>query len=272
MKFDFVCLGGGPLSHFFTTKLSKSDLKFLVVSDHSIHKYDNQMSYDSFLDKLDDFHCSQMVIFSRFDRLNDDLIERLINGFRSTDKLKFGKVTFLSSVAVYPSTNRSISEAEANPQTAYGRSKIEIEKKLMASLGDSLTVLRVANLYGAAEISKLEVGIALFLKDGTPLRLPKSKVTRDFVYIDDLWTFFFAHSLKFPPGIFNFASGKSTSIIDFVNKWAQGFPLNLESSSEDPVILESVISNLKFKKATNFSFTTLDVGIPLSRQAFLQIE
>lgn len=269
MKYDFVCLGGGPLSHYFTTMLSKSDLKFLVVSDYSNHQYDNRMSYDSFLDKLGDFECSQMVIFSRFDRLKDDVIMRLTNGFRSTDKLKFGKVTFLSSVAVYPSTNRSVSEAESNPHTAYGRSKVEIEKKLIASLGNSLTVLRIANLYGAAGISKLEFGIAQFLKDGTPLRLPKSKVTRDFVYIDDLWKFFFVHSLKFPSGIFNFASGQSTSIVDFVNKWTQGFTLNLESFLEDPVVLESVISNLKFKKATNFTFTTLDVGIPLSRKAFL---
>jgi nucleoside-diphosphate-sugar epimerase len=182
---------------------------------------------------------------------------------------KFGKITYLSSVAVYPSSSRSISEFEANPLTEYGHSKLEIEKKLTANLGESLTVLRVSNLYGANQVSKLESGIVRCIRDTNILKLPLSNVVRDFVHVRDLVAYFLSLGLGLPSGVYNFASGQPTSLIQFVNEWSVGFSLKWEASFEDPLILDSVINNSKFENTTNFTFTTLDVGIPLSRKALL---
>ena len=269
MKYDFICLGGGPVSDYLAIELSKSDLSFLVVSDYSSSHSKNHISYDFFLERYAHYECSQMLILSRFDLLPNSLCEGLMNVLSRSSDMKFGKLTYLSSVAVYPSASRPLSESMPNPQSEYGRSKLQVENRLIAILGDALTVLRVSNLYGALGVSKLESSIVQCLRNESPLRIPSSKVTRDFVHISDLLTFFLSQSSETPSGIFNFATGYATSLISFVNQWSFSYPLKLEESLGDPFILESLISNLKFKTETNFLFTTLDVGIPLSRKALL---
>lgn len=269
MKYDFIFLGGGNLSFYLTNEFLKSELNLLVVSDHSSSYSGNFTSYEYFLENVSEFECSQMVVMSRFDLLPNDLFERVISGLGYAGLVKFGRITYLSSVAVYPSSSRSISESQANPLTEYGQSKLKIEKKLRASLGESLVVLRVSNLYGANQVSKLESGIVRCIKDGSILNLPMSNVIRDFVHVRDLVTYFLSQGLETPSGVYNFASGKPTSLIHFVNEWALGSSLKWDAVLEDPLIIESVISNLKFEKTTNFAFTTLDVGIPLSRKALL---
>jgi hypothetical protein len=269
MRYDFICVGGGYLSTHLTGELLKSGASVLVVSDHSSLNFSDHVSYDYFLKQVNDFESSQMLILSRFDLLAENLTERLISRLRFSGIEKFGKITYISSVAVYPSSRQPAFESEPNPQTEYGRSKLEVENKLIAGVGDSVTVLRVSNLYGAPGVSKLESAIVASLKSKVQLRLPASAVIRDFVYVGDLVSFFSFHSLEFPPGTFNFASASSTSLAHFVNKWSLGFSLEFGLSLVDPVILESVISNLSFVTATNFRFTPLDIGISLSQKTLL---
>jgi hypothetical protein len=269
MKYDFIFLGGGNLSFYLEKEFLKSDLSLLVVSDHSTSYSGNLISYKHFIENVSKFECSQMVVMSRFDQLPNDLFHRLMVSLGYAGLVKFGKITYLSSVAVYPSSSRSLSEFDENPVTEYGHFKLEIEERLAAILGESLTVLRVSNLYGANQVSKLESEIVRCIRNGNILKLPISNVVRDFVHVCDLVTYFISFGLGLPSGVYNFASGKPTSLIHFVNEWSRGFSLKLDSSSEDPLILDSVINNSKFENKTNFTFTTLDVGIPLSRKALL---
>jgi len=267
MKYDFICVGGGHLSSYLARKLVNSGLSVLVVSDHSSSNFTNLVSYDFFLEQANEFESSQMLILSRFDLLAENLIERLTFRLQSSGIEKFGKITFISSVAVYPSSSNPVPESESNPQTEYGRSKLKIEKKLMANFGESLIVLRVSNLYGAPGVSKLESAIVAGIKNQTTLKLPTSTVIRDFVHVRDFSSFLSSQSLDLPPGIFNFASGNSISLVHFVNQWSHGFSLKFDLILADPEILESVISNQSFVAATSFSFTPLDVGISLSQKA-----
>ncbi len=64
--------------------------------------------------------------------------------------LDFQHVLFLSTVAVYaPQSAPIMEDSTPNPQNDYGRTKLAAEHELVNSLGEKLTILRLANLVGA---------------------------------------------------------------------------------------------------------------------------
>lgn len=80
-------------------------------------------------------------------RQNADMARAILQADR---RKPFAHVVFLSTVAVYAPQSGAIAETcQPDPQSDYGRAKLDAEMILRAGLGSRLTILRLANLAGA---------------------------------------------------------------------------------------------------------------------------
>tara|TARA_B100000965_G_scaffold403748_1_gene432686 strand:- start:5662 stop:6468 length:807 start_codon:yes stop_codon:yes gene_type:complete len=142
-------------------------------------------------------------------------------------KGRFGHYFMLSSRLVYGRTESlAISEDRTkNPQGPYGRNKAVTEDLLLDRLGSGLTVLRLANVFGAERKRRTFAGVALeSLKTKGEIVLDIAPSTRrDFLPARD-----FAQALTRlvairPGGVFNLGSGHPTPVGDIANWFVQGY-------------------------------------------------
>ena len=269
MFYDFICLGGGNFAKYLEREATKINLKTLVVTNQNSYTFQSSISYDKFFQTAKDIESKYLVISSRFDRFDTGLFEVLSSFMHQNAQLNLGVKIFLSSVAVYPSSKVLMQEDCANPETDYGFSKLAIEKSLNSALEGTLINLRVSNLFGSDGLSRLESNIAKSVASKKPITISSSIALRDFVYVGDLTSFLFdGQALLIEPGTYNFASGISSSIEEFILTWLTGEKVALKKKIEEPTILHSVIDNRKLLKATNFKFTPLIEGVALARKNF----
>ena len=118
----------------------------------------------------------------------------------------------LSSRKVYAQSDRPLAEsAPTGPSDAYGRAKLAAEQTLRQTLGERLTILRLANVFGDERIAGRRTFLSLVLErlqaDGEIHYAMSPFVARDFLPVA-----IFAHLLgriaQAPPGgILNVGSG-----------------------------------------------------------------
>ncbi|MCO8312167.1 NAD-dependent epimerase/dehydratase family protein [Pseudomonas mandelii] len=138
------------------------------------------------------------------------------------------KVVFISSggtVYGVPSVVPTPETAENDPITAYGVSKLTIEKYLSLYnhlYGLDYTVLRVANPYGPYQTNKKNQGvIAAFLRHAIhdePIDVwGDGSVVRDYIFIDDVVSAIeLAISNRTDKKVFNIGSGRGVSINEII--------------------------------------------------------
>lgn len=138
------------------------------------------------------------------------------------------RVVFVSSggtIYGIPSQLPTSESASTNPITAYGISKLAIEKYLGLYEylhGLEYRVLRVANPFGPYQLAQKNQGaIAAFLSRslaGKPIEIwGDGSVIRDYIYIDDLVEALMLAAAHDGPGrIFNVGSGEGRSLRDIV--------------------------------------------------------
>lgn len=141
-----------------------------------------------------------------------------------------GKIVFASSAAVYgDNPNLPLKEIERpKPLSPYGVSKLSAEHYLRVFhelYGIPVVSLRYFNVFGPRQGANQYAGvISIFINralKGEPLVIfGDGKQTRDFIYVKDVVraNILAAESSRADGGVFNVATGKSTSIIELAMK------------------------------------------------------
>ncbi|HPD60346.1 MAG TPA: NAD-dependent epimerase/dehydratase family protein [Thermodesulfobacteriota bacterium] len=141
---------------------------------------------------------------------------------------KIKKIIFSSSggtVYGVPQTLPIVEEHPTNPTSAYGISKLMIEKYLELyhqTKGLDYVIFRIANLYGERQDPRSHQGaVAVFLglvKEGKPITIwGKGSISRDYIYIKDIIPVLInALVIKIHERIYNLGSGKGTTLNDLI--------------------------------------------------------
>ncbi|HEX2527651.1 MAG TPA: NAD-dependent epimerase/dehydratase family protein [Geminicoccus sp.] len=138
------------------------------------------------------------------------------------------RYVMLSTRAVYgPTGSAPLTEQEtASPVTAYGRHKLQLEDHAQALLGDRLTVLRLANVFGYEWPGRTTfVGSML---DGLAtrgiIRFDMAAATRrDFIPVEAAATAIASLASRHHPGIVNVGSGCPTACGTLAQALIDGF-------------------------------------------------
>ena len=122
------------------------------------------------------------------------------------------KMIMLSSRKVYAPSDQPLREdASLGPGDAYGRNKLKAEQDVKGVLGDRLTILRLANIFGDERVDGRRSFLALTLNrlaEQGQIRYDMSPfVERDFLPVDVL-SMLLAKIVREPPGgVMNIGSG-----------------------------------------------------------------
>lgn len=145
----------------------------------------------------------------------------------------------MSSRTVYgpPPVTSALTETQtANPQTPYARNKLEIEKRLQDALGDRLTILRGANVFGFEPGRRSFFGMALDrLKSQNEILFDMSPdVKRDFISAHSVGQALGMIARTPQPGFFNLGSGYGTACRDIASWIIEGYGQGtLRTTSDD---------------------------------------
>jgi UDP-glucose 4-epimerase len=153
----------------------------------------------------------------------------------------------LSTRRVYgPDAPASTPEgAPLQPIDTYGRNKARTETALRALMGEQLTILRLANIFGFEPGRSTFFGIALdSLRGRGQIVLDTAgRVRRDFLPVSDFAVAFHRILARRLTGTFNMGAGTATAIGDVASALIQGFgrgELVITSSQErDNFLLDS---------------------------------
>lgn len=147
------------------------------------------------------------------------------------------KIIFASSAAVYPDFDDSFDEKYiCIPKTAYGISKRAAEMYLqLASIWiDNIIILRLFNVYGPRSRSVINKFIQAGHSKRSATIYGSGKQSRDFIYIDDVVEVFKQFVEKnFENGVYNVATGESTSILSLTKIMTEKF-LSFAFRFDDP--------------------------------------
>jgi dTDP-4-dehydrorhamnose reductase/UDP-glucose 4-epimerase len=118
----------------------------------------------------------------------------------------------LSSRKVYAPDDAPLAETSAlGPGDAYGRNKLRVEQRLAKLLGERLTILRLANIFGNERLPGRRTFLAMVLnrlKDENRIRYDMSPfVERDFLPADVLAGLLHRFVAEPPGGVWNVGSG-----------------------------------------------------------------
>lgn len=106
---------------------------------------------------------------------------------------------------------RLVEDAVPHPVTAYGRNKLEVERRLTDRLGDRLTIVRLSNVFGAEYDTARRTFFALALRtlaQEDVVRFDMSpSVRRDFLPVEALAARLAAVAPAPRPGVFNLGAG-----------------------------------------------------------------
>lgn len=130
-------------------------------------------------------------------------------------------ITYLSSDAVYGSSNRVVSEnLTPSPDTTYGQMHLSRER-IFSKFGDRLAIVRPTMVVGAADPHDAYgpnrfIRTALYDKEVT--LFGEGEELRDYVALEDLIPIIAEISLSQKTGIWNVASGDSYTFLEIASK------------------------------------------------------
>lgn len=265
MEFDLAILGGGNLSRYLVSQSAFFNLKCLIVSDQDLNLSNNHIRYRTFIDSSDNLKINKLIINSRFDRFDDQVAESILDFLKLHGNKLFRRVYYTSSVAVYPNKGIKMNESCTDAVTEYGSSKLRLENKLFHYFPDRFIGLRVSNLYGGPFLSNLETAIRNAIKSDEVVEIPLADVSRDFLFAQDLVRFLFSNADgSLEPGNYNFATGTSTLLEEFIANYSRN-QVQVLKILPLPEIQFSNIDNSKIIKAMNIEFTAIEDGIEKAR-------
>lgn len=152
-------------------------------------------------------------------KINRDLTVTLFNQFLSSNTRDF---FYFSSVKAAADTIDGVLDEnfDADPQTPYGKSKLEAENYLLGQdlpAGKRLFIIRPCMIHGPGNKGNLNL-LYKVVEKGIPWPLAAFKNQRSFLSIDNL-NFLISEILQknnIPSGIYNFADDQSLSTNDLV--------------------------------------------------------
>lgn len=224
---------------------------------------------------------------SEYFKINTDLTNKLFDGFLKSNAKDF---IYFSSVKAAADTVDGILDetCKSDPQTAYGKSKLQAEEHLLKQNlpeGKRLFIIRPCMIHGPGNKGNLNL-LYKVVEKGIPWPLAGFENSRSFVSIDNL-NFLILKMLqdpRVPSGIYNFAddgslstndlvkiisqaSGKSAKLwkipaglIGFVAKIGDAVKLPLNSERLKKLTESYVVSNQKIKTALKIE------NLPLSAE------
>ena len=198
-------------------------------------------------------------------------------------KKKVNKFAFISSggtVYGIPKYNPIQESHATNPISAYGISKLSVEKyaRLYEQLyGINTLILRVANAYGPFQNFQKGQGVIGFwmnaIKDNKPINIiGNCNTIRDFIYVDDLANAILQAWIKTEKGIFNLGSGKGVSLLELAQTLEKVIQRKLEIlhlPSRGFDVPENVLDVSKFSQLTGWApEVKLEEGLKRTWQSF----
>lgn len=165
-------------------------------------------------DLLDDVACA--VSFARHPLLNSDRyrLETMDPDLRLARRLGERDIAYimLSSRKVYAPSAQPLTETDpTGPRDAYGRAKLAVEDVLRAQLGERLTILRLANIFGyertPGRVSFLSRLLDRLAREGEIHYDMSPFVVRDFLPVESCAPLLAKIAAAPPGGVLNVGSG-----------------------------------------------------------------
>ena len=215
-KFDFTFIGLGKVAETFLSRFPKE--KVLVVTNQESYRQSdsNFVKFSTYADLIGtsrDLITNHIILtLQPYNVDNQDIKSNLINSIVLNSK--FGRITFLSSVAVYPSSKIPSTEDQLTVNNSdYAYLKLMNEKHLVQIVPkDKLQILRISNIYGTPGVSRFFDKYASVRLSQEDFRLPLNVHMRDFVHIDDLIDYLSQAAETSCVPLLNFASGLSMNL------------------------------------------------------------
>ena len=211
-------------------------------------------------------------------RVNTDLTIDLFDKFLQSDIKDF---IFFSSVKAAADTVEGVltEDTEPNPQTAYGKSKLQAEEYLLSKVlpaGKRLIIIRPCMIHGKGNKGNLNL-LYKVVRLGIPWILASYDNQRSFITIDNLNFIIYSilHDPKVASGVYNIADDVAIStnelisiiakagdkkpklirvpkiVIQKVANLGDKFNLPLDSERLQKLTESYVVSNAKIKQALN---------------------
>ena len=211
-------------------------------------------------------------------RVNTDLTIALFDKFLQSDIKDF---IFFSSVKAAADTVEGVltEDTEPNPQTAYGKSKLQAEEYLLSKVlpaGKRLIIIRPCMIHGKGNKGNLNL-LYKVVKLGIPWILASYDNQRSFITIDNLNFIIYSilHDPKVASGVYNIADDVAISTNELISIIAKAgdkkpklirvpkiviqkvanigdeFNLPLNSERLQKLTESYVVSNAKIKQALN---------------------
>lgn len=167
----------------------------------------------------------------------------------------FEQIIYASSILVYPLSDDRNHEEQSikvednlHPYTKY---KLEAEQGVLKHKNS--IVLRLANIYAKHMPGENVFNDILAQKSNNIIKVRNQMAKRDYIFIDDVVNAIIELSLKNKTGIYNIASGKSSSvkeIIDIICTHLSKTNYKIESATNEEDSL--AIDNSKLQNETNW--------------------
>jgi UDP-glucose 4-epimerase len=267
-----IILGGGFIASSIKSYLNKKNKPVLLIRKENI-----DLSISNELEKLLNIIKENDIIFvaaalapvkNKF--MYNYNIKIANNIFKILKKIKYSKLIYLSSDAVYSDTLKKINEkSKALPKSLHGKMHLRREKIFKKLKKTQLLFIRPTLVYGPNDPhngygpnkfireSKIKSVINLF---------GKGEENRDHIFIDDLVKIVFKLIYGKYKGIFNIASGKIISFykianiikksskkeIDIIFNPRKGEMPHKGYRAFDIYKIKKIFKNLKTKKITSY--------------------
>jgi len=266
--------GNGFIGKSVIQKLNKKFLATKNISRQECDLLDSHQTkkyFKSFKEKTLDVIFVASITRSKedsFSSMQKNII--MIKNFIDASKnLEINSLIFISSVDVYDNkeNNQLTEESFLFPSNPYAISKICSEEMLKSAFKENiLTILRLPGVYGPNDQFQSIVGSfinSINRKEVITLK-NQGRQLRDYVFVNDIVDIILELIKKPQEGIFNLSTGRSLeliSIINLISKFLDKEPI-IEESFEKSKEYNLMVSNKKLAKVlTNFSFTSMDLGI-----------
>jgi len=231
--------------------MSKYQIKILYPRSNFINFIDNILSlndeYDFIINNFEiDFYNKNQELLELNSKVQD-----VIN-----KKFKNGKKIFISSQFVYKSNeNKKDENYEISPETKYGKTKYEAEKKLMEN--NNYIIIRRGLTYGKCTYN-IYTDILAAIRSGIPLKLNDNIIINPLLN-EDLSYLTEKIMNNYNNSIFNISSEESMTLFNFGNK-IYNFIKNKNSNFIKTFYEKNYnynMDNSKVKKIFNFKFSDL---------------
>jgi nucleoside-diphosphate-sugar epimerase len=272
MKNNFIIFGkSGFIASELAIEFKKKKAKYKFISSKEINLLSSISSQ-----KLKKFKKKSTIIF--LSALTPDKgkgidifeknIKMIINFFKFYDKKFIDHFIYISSDAVYSTSNSIIDESlMCSPQDLYGVMHYAREVFLKENLKNKLTILRPTLVFGSKDTHNSYGPNRLVrssIKEGKLYLFGKGLDQRDHIYVKDLVKIILIFSFKKISGEFNVATGASISFFQIAKIIKKHFHKKVKFhyiKNDGKISIRKFRINKLRKVIKNFKFTNVKQGL-----------